>query len=172
MSHEDSSMEWLEVVDENDVIIGMERRGAIHAKALMHRSAQVLVFNSAGELFLQKRSASKDEFPGLWDSSAAGHVNPKETYEQCARRELAEELGIDEAPELEPMFRIPASETTGWEHCSVFRCQWDGPLKLQVEEVDEGKWLPPAEMDRLVDDTGTPLTPAIRRIWRRLRTAR
>ena len=171
MSRQDTSMEWLEVVDENNVVVGVERRGVIHARGLMHRSAQVLVFNSEGELFLQKRSAYKDEFPGLWDSSAAGHVNPKETYEECARRELAEELGIDQAPELEPVFHIPASETTGWEHCSVFRCRYDGPLTLQEEEVDEGTWVSPAEMDRLVADANAPLTPAIRRIWRRLRTA-
>lgn len=165
-----TSMEWLEVVDENDVVVGRERRGVIHARGLMHRSAQVLVFNSNGELFLQKRSTGKDEFPGLWDSSAAGHVNPGEGYANCARRELAEELGITAPPELEQLFRIPASKATGWEHCSVFRCCYDGPLRLQTEEVDEGRWLPPADMDRLVDDPGAPLTPAIRRIWRRLRS--
>jgi isopentenyl-diphosphate delta-isomerase type 1 len=161
-------MEWLEVVDENDVVIGLERRGVIHARGLMHRSAQVLVVNSANELFLQKRSHSKDEFPGLWDSSAAGHVNPGEEYAHCARRELAEELGITVAGDLEPLFRIRASESTGWEHCSVFRCRYDGPLSLQKEEVDDGRWLPPHEMDRLVADPESPITPALRRIWRRV----
>ena len=72
----DSSRELLEVVDEQDRVIGLQRRGVIHAKGLLHRSAQVLVFNSLGQLFVQKRSAGKDEFPGLWDCSAAGHVNP------------------------------------------------------------------------------------------------
>ncbi|MEJ2384159.1 MAG: NUDIX domain-containing protein [Xanthomonadales bacterium] len=168
MAPDDPRMEWLEVVDAQDAVIGLERRGVIHARGLMHRSAQVLVFNSAGEVFLQKRSASKDEFPGLWDSSAAGHVNPGEGYADCARRELAEELGITEPVVLEPLFRIPASEATGWEHCSVFRCRYDGPMTLQRNEVDEGRWLPPAEVDGLVDDPGAPLTPAIRRIWRRI----
>jgi len=162
-------MEWLEVVDENDEVIGLERRGVIHARGLMHRSAQVLVVNSANELFLQKRSESKDEFPGLWDSSAAGHVNPGEDYADCARRELTEELGITAAVELEPLFRIRASESTGWEHCSVFRCRYDGSLSLQEEEVDDGRWLPPHEMDRLVADPESPITPALRRIWRRVR---
>ena len=161
-------MEWLEVVDENDVVTGLERRGVIHARGLMHRSAQVLVVNSANELFLQKRSESKDEFPGLWDSSAAGHVNPGEDYTDCARRELAEELGITDAVDLEPLFQIQAAESTGWEHCSVFRCRYDGPLTLQEEEVDDGRWLPPQEMDRLVADPRSPITPALRRIWRRV----
>ena len=169
MAISDTSMEWLEVVDENDEVIGLERRGVIHARGLMHRSAQVLVFNSDGLLFLQKRSAGKDEFPGLWDSSAAGHVDPGEDYADCARRELAEELGITVPRALEPLFRIPASAATGWEHCSVFRCRYDGALKLQPDEVDEGRWLAPPDMDRLVDDPDAQLTPAVRRIWQRIR---
>lgn len=166
-----SHREWLEVVDENDHVVGRERRGVIHARGLMHRSAQVLLFNSAGELFLQKRSQKKDEFPGLWDSSAAGHVDPGEDYIDCARRELAEELGVDASVEMHALFRFPASADTGWEHCSVFRCVYDGPLRLQEDEVDEGKWLPPSEMDRLVNDSDSMLTPAVQKIWRRLRAS-
>lgn len=169
MDLEHVSMEWLEVVDENDEVIGLERRGVIHARGLMHRSAQILVFNSKGELFLQKRSPTKDEFPGLWDSSAAGHVNPGESYADCARRELAEELGVESSVALEPMFRIPASRSTGWEHCAVFRCHYDGPFDLQRDEIDEGEWLTPHEIDRKVDDPDTALTSAVRRIWRRVR---
>jgi isopentenyl-diphosphate delta-isomerase type 1 len=169
LSTANAHLEWLEVVDENDVVIGRARRGVIHARGLMHRSAQVLLFNSNGEVFLQKRSERKDEFPGLWDSSAAGHVNPGEDYEECARRELAEELGIADPPALEPLFRIRASADTGWEHCSVFRCRYDGALRLQRDEIDEGKWLAPLDMDRLVDDPNAALTPAVRRIWRRVR---
>jgi isopentenyl-diphosphate delta-isomerase type 1 len=162
----DVSREWLDVVDENDTVIGRERRGVIHARGLMHRSAQVLVFNSHGDLLLQKRSAGKDEFPGLWDSSAAGHLDPGEDYPNCARRELAEELGITDAGKLEMLFRMPAAEDTGFEHCTVFRCCHEGPFSLQAEEVDGVRWVSPAEMDQLVRQEDAPLTPAIRRIWR------
>ncbi len=169
MTGSSSHRDWLDVVDENDRVVGRERRDFIHARGLMHRSAQVLLFNSSGELFLQKRSQNKDEFPGLWDSSAAGHVDPGEDYIDCARRELAEELGVHAPLELDALFRFPASEDTGWEHCSVFRCVHDGPLRLQEDEVDEGKWLSPPEMDRLVNDAHSELTPAVQKIWRRLR---
>jgi isopentenyl-diphosphate delta-isomerase type 1 len=162
---ESASKEILEVVDENDRVIGRERRDVIHRKGLMHRSAQVLVFNSRGELFLQKRSHVKDEFPGLWDSSAAGHVNPGESYIECARREVAEELGISRPGELAEICRFPASRDTGFEHCVVHRCTWDGPLTLQAGEVEDGRWLKPEEMDALVADPDEPLTPAIRQIW-------
>ena len=164
------SNEVLEVVDGEDRVIGTERRGIIHARGLMHRSAQVLLFNSAGRLFLQKRSENKDEFPGLWDSSAAGHLNPGESYRACALRELEEELGIRHTGPLIRLFKIPASSETGYEHCTVFRCVSDSPLMLQPEEVDEGKWLGPDEMDDWVATKAVGLTPAILRIWRRYRT--
>ena len=163
------SKEILEVVDDEDRVIGTERRGVIHARCLMHRSAQVLLFNTAGDLFLQKRSANKDEFPGLWDSSAAGHLNPGESYHQCALRELEEELGIRHSEKLTLLFKFRASADTGHEHCTVFRCVSDSPVSLQAEEVDEGKWLSPGEMDYWVDNRGPLLTPAIRRIWLKLR---
>ena len=165
------SEEILEVVDGEDRVIGTERRGIIHERGLMHRSAQVLLFNSAGQLFLQKRSMNKDEFPGLWDSSAAGHLNPGESYHACALRELEEELGIVHNGPLTRLFKIPASEDTGYEHCTVFRCISDQPLTLQPEEVDEGRWLGPDEMDLWIANRQTRLTPAIRRIWRRFRQA-
>ena len=165
----DYSEEILEVVDERDRVIGMERRGVIHAEGLMHRSAQVLVFNSEGNLFIQKRSAGKDEFPGLWDCSAAGHVNPGEAYRECAQRELEEELGIREATGLERMCSFPASADTGFEHCMVFRCFHDGPMELQAEEIEEGRWLSPQEMDVWVADPGLALTPSLRSIWRTVR---
>jgi isopentenyl-diphosphate delta-isomerase type 1 len=163
------SHEILEVVDSEDRVIGTERRGIIHERGLMHRSAQVLLFNAAGELFLQKRSMGKDEFPGLWDSSAAGHVNPGESYHSCALRELEEELGIGLDGPLTRLFKIPASKNTGYEHCTVFSCVSDRPLTLQPEEVDEGRWLGPDEMDHWVTQRQDRLTPAIRRIWYRFR---
>jgi len=166
----DYSNEILEVVDSEDHVIGTERRGLIHARGLMHRSAQVLLFNSAGELFLQKRSMYKDEFPGLWDSSAAGHLEPGESYHQCALRELQEELGIRHRGELTELFKVRASRETGYEHCTVFRCMSDCPVTLQAEEVDEGKWLNPVEMDQWVRNRHALLTPAIRRIWLRFRS--
>jgi isopentenyldiphosphate isomerase len=135
----------------------------------MHRSAQVLLFNSAGKLFLQKRSMHKDEFPGLWDSSAAGHLNPGESYHACALRELEEELGIRHTGPLTCLFKIPASNETGYEHCTVFSCLSDSTLVLQPEEVDDGKWLTAEEMDDWVTSRTARLTPAILRIWDRYR---
>ncbi len=70
-------------------------RSEVHARGLRHRAVHVLVFNSRGEIFLQKRSMKKDRQPGVWDSSCSGHVDAGENYEATAVRELREELGLD-----------------------------------------------------------------------------
>jgi isopentenyldiphosphate isomerase len=59
--------EIFDVVDLSDQVIGTETRSAVHRKKLLHRSVHILVFNGAGEVFLQKRSQSKDSHPGRWD---------------------------------------------------------------------------------------------------------
>jgi len=138
------SQELLDVVDENDCVIAIKTRGEIHAKGLMHRAVHILLFNSQGELFLQKRSISKDEQPG---------------------REIAEELGIVAEQPMEMLFKLPASVLTGNEHCMVYRYVFDGPMVLQAEEIDDGQWLPPAAMDRRVADNDPDLTEAVSLIW-------
>ncbi len=163
------SHELLDVVDENDQVIGVKTRGEIHARGLIHRAVHVLVFNSEGRLFLQKRSMSKDEQPGKWDTSAAGHVDSGEEYLACACREIGEELGIsvDAPPEL--LFKLPASPLTGNEHCSVYRYLHDGPLELNRDEIDDGEWVSPESMDRRLAEADPEMTDAIKMIWRRYR---
>ncbi|MDD5040703.1 MAG: NUDIX domain-containing protein [Patescibacteria group bacterium] len=91
--------EKLNVVDENDRVIGQETRTAIHTRGLWHREVGIWIYNGAGELLLQRRAPDKDIAPNLLDTSAGGHVGIGETYEQAALKELAEETGIRARPE-------------------------------------------------------------------------
>ncbi len=159
------SQELLDVVDENDRVIEVMPRGEVHRLGLMHRSVHILLFNGKGELFIQKRSMSKDSNPGLWDSSAAGHVDSGEDYLGCAIRELGEELGIYQTLSLQPLCRLPASSTTAMEHCTVYHCVYDGPLALQKDEIDEGAWVSVGEMDRRVAEQDPTITRILRHIW-------
>lgn len=166
------SHELLDVVDENDNVIAVTTRGEIHARGLMHRAVHILVFNSKGELFLQKRSLSKDEQPGKWDSSAAGHVDSGEAYLDCAQREIAEELGIDAEQTMQLLFKLPASVLTGNEHCMVYRYNFDGPMVLQADEIDDGRWVSHETMDSMVTEDDPGLTESVRLIWREYRNSR
>src|SRR5476651_2121401 len=109
-----SATEIFDVVDELDRVIGQAPRVEVHARKLRHRAVHILLFNPQGELYLQKRSATKDSFPLCYDSSASGHVDTGEDYAACAVRELREELGITGGP-LQPLFKLDASPETGQE---------------------------------------------------------
>ena len=88
------SEEIFDVVNERDEVIDARPRSEVHRLGLRHRAIHVLVFNSHGETFLQKRSMTKDREPGKWDSSSSGHVDSGEDYDACAVRELREEIGL------------------------------------------------------------------------------
>ena len=89
-----SGDELFDVVDEHDRVLRQAPRREVHAQGWLHRAVHVLVFNRAGEVFLQKRSMRKDKSPGLWDSSCSGHLDAGEDYDQAAWRELQEEIGL------------------------------------------------------------------------------
>jgi isopentenyldiphosphate isomerase len=164
-----SAPEWLDEVDASDHIVGRHLRSEIHRLGLRHRSTHILVFDRKGRVFLQRRSMNKDIHGGFWDTSAAGHVDPGESYDQCAMRELFEELGVaPQAAELQFLFRMTADETTGWEFVQVYRVTCDGRLLLNPAEIDDGRWLWPEQIDAW-DETLGPLTNTFRCIWKRFR---
>lgn len=164
------SDEILSVVNENDEVIGSDRRSDIHRKGLRHRAVHVLVFNRERDrLFLQKRSEQKDINPGLWDSSVAGHVDSGEEYAQCAHREIYEEIGIRLVSTPEPLLKVSACPVTGMEFVQVYRVVHEGPFYLNSEEIDEGRWIFIEEMNERVRDDDMNLTECFKFIWRTLR---
>jgi 16S rRNA (adenine1518-N6/adenine1519-N6)-dimethyltransferase len=145
---DDGAAEQFQVVNEKDVPTGAAPRGQVHANNLLHRAIHVLIFNPAGDVFLQFRSASKDRHPLKWDSSAAGHVSAGEDYDQTAARELREELGI-ETP-LKRVAKLPASERTGQEFIWLYQGSYDGPMQLNPTEIEAGRLFPPWLVDQWI----------------------
>ena len=141
--------EIFDVVDSEDRVIGKASRHQVHTNDLMHRSVHILVYNSTGNLFLQKRAMIKDESPGLWDSSAAGHVESGEDYISCAKRELKEELSLS-GYQLDEVLSIPAQSTTFWEHVRVYKCVTDSNICINKNEISEGKYMKLPEVRALI----------------------
>jgi isopentenyldiphosphate isomerase len=138
------SEERFDVVDEADRVIGSAPRSEVHRRKLRHRAVHVLLFNTRAELFVQKRSAAKDTFPSLYDSSASGHLNSGEDYDICARRETQEELGlVVPVGQLSRHFKVEACEQTGWEFVWVYSVATDEHSRINLAELESGEfWTP------------------------------
>lgn len=160
--------ELLDVVDELDCILEQRPRREIHATGLRHRAVHILVFNDRGQLFLQKRSMLKDLNKGLWDTSAAGHVDAGETYDASAPRELEEELRVA-ATDLRSLFKLQACPELGMEFIQVYQAQHNGPFQLAADEIDEGGWFETDVIDDRVAKDDPIMTETFKIIWRRYR---
>jgi isopentenyl-diphosphate delta-isomerase type 1 len=160
--------EIFDVVNEQDEVIGQMSRKEVHRLGRMHRAVHILISNSKGEVFLQKRSMQKDNFPGRWDSSAAGHVDTGETYDACAMREVHEELGVRMPTVPERVLRITACAETGEEFVWVYRFTHEGPFLLCPKEIETGAWFSPQEISRWIGEKPDDFAPSLICIWRQL----
>ena len=109
-------LELFATYDRNGRAQGLRRRDDVHREGLWHKSAQVFVFRSDGRLLIQRRAADKDLYAGLWDYSVGEHLQPGEEFHQGATRGLREELGITEAPSLQPLGGVRWIELQGAHH--------------------------------------------------------
>lgn len=159
--------EIFDVVDEFDNVIDQRPRAEVHRLGLRHRSTHLLVFNQAGQIFLQKRSMEKDENPGQWDSSVSGHVDSGESYDECVVREAREEIGLALADTPKRLFKFDADPDTGMEFCWIYSVQSEGPFELDPVEITAGRWYDPGELDRAVANSDSAFTPSIIAIWAR-----
>ena len=160
----DTPEEQFQVVDEKDAPTGAVARSLVHANNLLHRAVHVLVFNPLREVFLQFRSRSKDRHPLKWDSSAAGHVNAREDYDQTAVRELREELGI-ETP-LRRVAKLSASDRTGHEFIWLYEASYDGEMKLNPGEIEAGRFFPPDIVDRWIQARPNDFASGFLECWK------
>ena len=140
--------ELVAIVDRDNRPIGAVNRRIMREQQLIHRACYILVFNGRGELFIQMRTRSKDIYPGYWDLAAGGVVLAGESYEESARRELREELGLDGVPlrfHFDQYYEDGGNRVWG----RVFSCTHEGPFTLQAEEIEYGRFIAPAEIEQL-----------------------
>ena len=164
-----NKVEYFDVVDIFDRVVGLAPRHYIHANKLFHRAIHVFVFNSKGEVFLQKRSMSKDSAPGKWVSSCSGHVDTGEYYFDAAVRELGEEIGLYHPKDLNLAMIEQARPETGYEHVHLFTCSHDGELKFDVNEVSDGLWIDPEKLDLWIEENSRDFAWSFVYLWKRYR---
>jgi len=132
--------EYFDIVDSTGTIIGKATRQECHSnKSLAHRVVHVLVFNSKGELFLQKRSLNKDIQPGKWDTSVGGHLNLGETFEEAVYREMKEELGIEDIP-VQHLYDYCWRSEVETEFVRTYMRVYDGQIEVDTDEIADGRF--------------------------------
>ncbi len=158
--------EIFDIVDDRDEVIGQRPRSEVHRLGLRHRAVHILVCNRQGEVFLQKRSMSKDTHPGTWDSSAAGHLEAGEGYDEAAARELQEELGLSPGGLLQYLFKLDASPATDEEFLQVYRIENEGPFTLQASEIVCGDWFSADKITQWIAERPGDFPRAFILVWK------
>jgi isopentenyldiphosphate isomerase len=167
----DPGDEPVEVVDDDGRVLRVVPRRVIREQALLHRCTYVLVLNPGGELYVHRRTASKDTYPSFYDVCAGGVCAVGESFDDCAGREVEEELGVGTPPTFRFLHRYdgPDGRAIG----AVYDVEWDGPIRHQEAEVAWGAF-EPIELieERIARDPFCPDGLEAYRRWRRGRPSR
>lgn len=143
-------VEMVDVVDDDDRVVATVTRAEMRAGNLQHRGVSIAVFGSDGRLLAHRRADTKDVWPGRWDIAAGGVVAAGEDVFVAARRELAEELGVELPPEaFEELGRARFVDDAVKVIATGFRVVHDGPFTFTDGEIAEVRWVTWAELEVL-----------------------
>lgn len=164
------SDEILDIVDENDEVVGQAPRGEATARGLRHRCVFIEARDASGRLFVHRRTPTKLVFPSHYDMFVGGVVGAGESYDEAALREAEEELGVSGLSRPEPLFTFlyESAEHTWWSAVYQVRCEL--PVDPQVEEVAWHTFLTDEELAERLDDW--PWVPDGLETYHRLRAFR
>ncbi len=165
----DNKNELFPIVDADGKVVGSITRGEAHSgNKTLHPVVHLHVFNSRGELFLQKRPAWKDVQPAKWDTACGGHIDYGETPAQALVREAAEELGISGFVSrfiAKYVYESANEKELVYVNATIF----DGPVRPNPDELDGGRFWTAQEIAAALG-TGR-LTPNFESEYTRFRLA-
>lgn len=145
--------EKVDLVDENDKVIGVCDKDEAHEKKLLHRIVLGIAVNSENKIFIIKRAIARKSGPGLLDASIGGHVSSGESYEQAIKREGKEELGI--LGDYKFLFKFFGDYPHLKHMTAVYLLKHEGPFILDKEESDEGNWMNYEEIMKIPEEKMT-----------------
>lgn len=128
------------LVDENDRPVGMAPKMEVHENGLLHRAFSIFIFNTKGEMLLQRRSGSKYHSGGLWSNACCSHPQPGQDTQSAAQKRLHEEMGFTTGLEKIFDFIYKADFENGlteFEFDHVFAGEYEGEIIINKEEADD-----------------------------------
>jgi 8-oxo-dGTP pyrophosphatase MutT (NUDIX family) len=161
------SEEQVAIVDDAGAVVGSAPRSVMRRDNLPHIVVAVLVRDTAGRVYVHRRTDTKDVFPGMHDAFVAGCLVAGEEPADAATRELAEELGVTGVA-LEPLFSGWYADESTRHLCHVWTTSYDGPVTHQAEEVAWGGWMAVADLRAHLADPTWPFVPDGRALVERL----
>lgn len=148
--------EMVVLINEKDEVLGLMEKQQAHINGLLHRAFSVFLFNTDGEMLLQKRAGEKYHSPNQWTNAVCSHPRAGESYSDAAKRRLKEELGIE--TQLTEKFHFIYKAKVGenlWEHelDYVFTGEYEGDYHLNSEEVSEVRFISMENLDKELMET-------------------
>ncbi len=146
--------EFLDLVDENDVVIDRKKRSEVYAKNLSNfRAVNAFVVNSKGEIWIPRRTADKRIFPLCLDMSVSGHVESGESYEEAMQRETKEELGIDvRSARVRLLGHLTPRKDSVSAHMNVYEIKMDEAPDYNKHDFTEYFWFTPKALFARIAD--------------------
>lgn len=158
--------EEVPVVEPTGLVVGRADRRTVHGMHLLHPVVHLHIINRSGEIYLQKRAAVKELYPGYWDTAVGGHVAFGESFDEALFRESSEELGFTLFNPVQLGIYVYESQEEK-ELVSVYAAVGDFQLDPHSDEVESGAWFSEKKLNAA--QKKGELTPSFERDWREYR---
>jgi isopentenyldiphosphate isomerase len=155
----------IDAVDQTDTPVGVIPRAEVFKKHANFRVSHVLIFNSRGELLLQRLALTRNRNPGAWGSSVASYLFSSENYVQAAQRRVPQELGISDFV-LVPLGKTEMIDDGCLKFISVFQSCNEGPFRYDPAHIDRVEFVSLYEIRRMIESDGRIFTPTFLQVFR------
>lgn len=155
-------------IDESDEVKSVVPRSLMRSRNLLHRAVYVLVWDPSGRIFVHQRSFQKDVYPGFWDLCITGVPRIGESYEEAARRELQEEIGVVDA-RITELFSIRYQDAHTNVLGRVYSCGTSARPVIQESEIVDGFFVDQGRLPELL--AAEKFCPDGLEVWQRFTRA-